>query len=72
MSVCVYHITAVILFQVAALKSFRVPEVEVEAHAPSVFHMYKELGDLGIINDIPPWLGKMRTSGKAFCKAKYL
>ncbi|XP_071548718.1 uncharacterized protein [Panulirus ornatus] len=56
----------------AALEGFRVSEVQVEAYAPSVFHLYKELGELGIINDIPPWLEKMRTNGKTYCKAKYL
>ncbi|KAK8742755.1 hypothetical protein OTU49_001663 [Cherax quadricarinatus] len=57
--------------QAPALKHFRLSSLELEVHAPSVFHIYKELGERGVIKDIPPWLGKMRASGKTHCVAQY-
>nr|XP_045626411.1 uncharacterized protein LOC123775345 isoform X1 [Procambarus clarkii] len=57
--------------EVPALKGFRLSSVNLEVHAPSVFHLFKELGEREVITDIPPWLEKIRTSGKTHCIAKY-
>ncbi|XP_050711188.1 uncharacterized protein LOC126995571 [Eriocheir sinensis] len=56
----------------SGLPSFRWSHVDAEINAPSVFHLYRELAELKMINDVPLWLEKIRVSGKTSTEAKYV
>lgn len=53
------------------LQDFRFSQVEMQVSAPSVFHLYLDFAEKGIIKDLPPWLLAMRSRGSTQVKSLY-
>ncbi|KAK4294772.1 hypothetical protein Pmani_032627 [Petrolisthes manimaculis] len=57
---------------VSNLSSYRISNVMAEVHAPSVFHLYKQFGEMGHLQEVPLWLERARYTGKNTVTGKFL
>ncbi|KAK3848909.1 hypothetical protein Pcinc_044319 [Petrolisthes cinctipes] len=58
--------------KVSSLSSYRISKVMAEIHAPSVFHLYKQFGEMGQLQEVPLWLERARYAGRNTIAGKFV